>query len=128
MFWNKKERSDKVDSQHAVDLNELMTLRGQTKTQQHTINELRATVSSYESNMEDTKKLKAQVRKQSEADLLVNALKSVGIIPDKREGFDHFAEDSRLRQMAGARGGGNPYNMGISTGSLVCEKLLGGLL
>jgi|GEM_PF-5847373 len=127
MFWKKKETSNESDRRLSLDLEELWTLRNQTKNQRHTINELKATISSYESNMDDIKKLKAQVRKQSEADLLINAFKSVGIIPDKRKGFDHFAEDARLRQIAGMRnianesaqnrGGGSPYQNSFGSGT-----------
>ncbi len=41
-------------------------------------------------------KMKSRLHDQTEADLLLNALKAVGIIPEK-EKKNHFKEDERLR-------------------------------
>ena len=65
----------------------------------------------------DCAKLSKLVREQSEADLLINALKAVGIIEEKEEKQpDHFSERDRLqRQMSLARQAGI---QNIPTGSL----------
>jgi len=60
---------------------------------------------------EERDKLKKIVREQTEADLLINSLKAVGIIREDKK-VDYFAEDSRLRalsQQAGMMNTSNPY-------------------
>lgn len=52
------------------------------------------------------KELKGVIRDQTDADLLINALKSIGIIKEEKK-TDHYAEEQRLmalRQMAGLQG------------------------
>jgi hypothetical protein len=52
----------------------------------------------------DLKKTKALVREQSGADLLVNALRELGVVPKAPGKHDCFREDARLQAQAQAMG------------------------
>ena len=60
--------------------------------------ESRQHIAATEKLTKERDSLKKLVREQSEADLLVNAMKAVGIIPatEKSKGTDYFAEHGRL--------------------------------
>jgi len=80
----------------STEIRKLKTELSTAQTNAEEVPELRATVKNLKKQIATQNET---IRKQTEADLLVNALQAVGIIPKPPSGenFDHFAVDAELQ-------------------------------
>lgn len=100
MFFITKHRHEKETDRLRDDIRRLndsnATIAKQHQDARELISELRADLASLK---KDNQKISKLVREQTEADLLINALKAVGIIKDDAEKQpDRFAEQGRLNE------------------------------
>ena len=87
-------------------------LKSERDKARNEIEDIKRTLSSERSKVT---KLRKQVRDQTGADLLVNALRELGVIP-KPEKYDSFAEANRLQNIANqqARALGQQQGTGLA--------------
>lgn len=127
MFFNKDLKQEIKRLQAEVDLwkadadqaqgysDELRQERDRLKLSldglQNKISEQKETISSLEKKIKKKDKL---IREQTKADLLLNALQAVGIIPEEKEKeVDHFAEERRLMGKLDQQGRQGLQNVGM---------------
>lgn len=115
-FENRRLRKDlsTADAVHMVQLDDLAKLRKEVALHETRYKELSDTLSSTRSKLTKTRKL---VRAQTGADLLVNALRELGVVPKPDNHTDRFKEAARLQTQAnamaqGQHGGGLGQQLG----------------
>lgn len=85
-----------ADAVHLKQTDEISDLKRELSTRQSTID---AQVTNLKKVRADLTKTRKKIRDQTGADLLVNALRELGVMP-KPEKYDAFGEANRLQEMA----------------------------
>jgi hypothetical protein len=98
-FENRRLRRDlrTADKVHMDQLDEISGLKKDISRLVAENNEQQRILKGVKS---DLTKVRKQVRDQTGADLLVNALRELGVVPKPNNHTDHFKEGARLQQLA----------------------------
>lgn len=90
-----------ADAVHMQQLDEIAKLTARLKTAGSLADDRGRELQAAKAKLTKTKKL---VRDQTGADLLVNALRELGVIPKPEKNYDAYAEQNRLMSQARSMG------------------------